>query len=257
MVIALSEEAHDTEALESEPVRVASSSRCRKAPRAPLSNPTIRPAYDFQGKSTTRLGRLLHTLAMYPVQRDDATAYAMKKAIALVARGDLKATLSILEYAHRRALSDVTISLATSLVRLALGDPLAAEPLERLTRRTRWCDLWMALIQVRMRFGDTERAVDRPAAMLSHIAAPRSEPDIELATIVSQQADVAGWCGLDNSGRLTIGIKQESLRDLVLVLDGAEIPCRSRGSQAEFISCVCQDTGKRPHAPRCSYADAR
>ena len=218
-MIAMSEE------LESEPVCMASSSRRRKTRRATLSNPTIRPAYDFQGKSTARLGRLLHTLAMNPGQRDDATAYAMKQAIALVARGDLEATLSILEYAHRRALTDVTISLATSLVRLALGDPLAAEPLERLTRHTSWCDLWMALIQVRMRFGDTEQALVDLQHMLSHIAVPRSEPDIELATIVSQRADVGGWCGLDNSGRLTIGIEQEALRDLVLVLDGAEIPC--------------------------------
>ena len=228
MVIALSQE---TEALESEPVRVASSSRCHKAPSAPLPNPTILRTYDFQGKSTVRLGRLLHALAMYPVHRDDTTAYAMKKAIALVAGGDLKATLCILEYAHRHALSDVTISLATSLVRLALGDRLAAEPLEGLTQRTSWCDLWMALIQVRMRFGDTERAAVDLRRMLSHIAVSRSEPDIELATIVSQRAGVGGWCGLDNSGCLTIGIEQESLRDLMLVLDGAEIPClKSRQS---------------------------
>ena len=83
----------------------------------------------------------------------------------------------------------------------------------------------MALIQVRMRFGDTEQALVDLQHMLNHIAVPRSEHDIELATIVSQRADVGGWCGLDNSGRLTIGIEQEALRDLVLVLDGAEIPC--------------------------------
>ena len=84
----------------------------------PLSNPTIRPAYDFQGKSTARLGRLLHTLPMNPVQRDDATAYAMKQAIALVARGDLEATLSILE-----------------------SPTVARSPMSRLASRRAWYDL--------------------------------------------------------------------------------------------------------------------
>ena len=166
--------------------------------------------YDFRSKSITRLGRLLHTLAMREVPRDNATAYAMTKVIALVASGNLNATLSMLEYAHRCAPSDGTISLAAGLVRLALGDPLAAEPLEMLTRRTEWCDLWMALILVRMRFGQTERAAIDLQTMLSQIAAPRSESDIELATMVSRQTDGAGWCGADNTGRVAIGTKEKS-----------------------------------------------
>ncbi len=181
--------------------------------------------YDFRSKSISRLGRLLHTLATRRVPRDDATAYAMTKVIALVASGNLDATLSMLEYAHRCAPSDGTISLATGLVRLALGDPLAAEPLETLTRRTDWCELWMALILVRMRFGQSEQAAIDLHATLSRIAVPRGEPDIELATMVSRQTDGEGWCGVDNRGRLTVGTKENALRDLVLLLDGTEISC--------------------------------
>lgn len=169
---------------------------------------------------------------MREVPRDNATAYAMTKVIALVASGNLNATLSMLEYAHRCAPSDDTISLATGLVRSALGDPLAAEPLEMLTRRTEWCDLWMALILVRMRFGQTERAAIDLQAMLSQIAAPRSESDIELATMVSRRTDGAGWCGADNTGRVAIGTQEKSVRDLVLLLDGITISfSESRPSQ--------------------------
>ena len=188
--------------------------------------------YDFRSKSITRLSRLLHTLAARQMPRDNGTAFAMTKIIALVASGKLDATLPMLEYAHRCAPSDGTISLANGLVRLALGDPLAAEPLEMLTRRSEWSDLWMALILVRMRFGQTEGAANDLQAMLSQIAAPRSESDIELATMVSRQTDGAGWCGADNTGRVAVGTKEKSPRDLVLLLDGTAISfSESRPSQ--------------------------
>ena len=85
--------------------------------------------------------------------------------------------------------SDGAISLAIALVRLALGDPLAAEPLEELSQRTEWRDLWMALIVVRLRFGEIERAAGDLQEMLGRIAVSRSESDIELASTVNRQTD--------------------------------------------------------------------
>ncbi len=149
----------------------------------------------------------------------------MKKATALVSCRDLNATLRMLEYAHRLSPTDGTISLAMAVVRLVLGDPRAVESLERLTRHSTWRDLWMALILVRLRSGNTERAAGDLQTMLSRIAAPCSLADIKLATTVSRRADVDGWCGLDNTGRVTIAIRQRALRDLELLLDGTNVPC--------------------------------
>ena len=93
--------------------------------------------FDDLSKSTTRLARLLRSLATQQAPRDDTTAYAMSKAMAYIGSGDLAAALPLLDYAHRRAVSDGAISLATALVRLALGDPHAAEPLEELNSANR------------------------------------------------------------------------------------------------------------------------
>ena len=131
--------------------------------------------YDGPGTSTTRLARLLRSLAMHRASRDDTTAYAMTKAMGHLGNGDLAAALSLLNYAHRRTPSDGAIGLAIALVRLALGDRRAAEPLEELSRRTDWRDLWMTLIVVRLRFGDVERAAGNLQEMLGRIAVSRSE----------------------------------------------------------------------------------
>ena len=145
----------------------------------------------FVGESTDRLGLLLHALATHPVLRDDATAYAMRKATAFVACRDLDRALRMLEYAHRLAPSDGTISLAMAVVRLILGDPLAAESLEKLTLHTTWRDLWMALILVHMRSGNHERAASDLQTVLSRIASPCNPADIGLATTVRYGRDPA------------------------------------------------------------------
>ena len=179
--------------------------------------------FDDLSKSTTRLARLLRSLATQQAPRDDTTAYAMSKAMAYIGSGDLAAALPLLDYAHRRAVSDGAISLATALVRLALGDPHAAEPLEELTRRTDWRDLWMTLIVVRLRFGDVERAARNLQEVLGRIAMPHSRTDIDLASTVSRLTNADGWCGLDSAGRVIAGTRRKSSRGLVLLIDGTQI----------------------------------
>ena len=210
--------------------------------------------YDGLGTSTTRLARLLRSLAMHRASRDDTTAYAMTKAMAHLATGDLDAALSMLEYAHRGAPSDGAIGLAIGLTRHELGDPRAADPLERMTRRSEWRDLWMALILVRLRFADTEQAAVGLQEMLSRIAVPGSEFDIELATMVSRLMDADGWCGLDNTGRLTVGADRIAARS-----DPAgrtEIPGGSCGRLKGHITFACRETGETPRASTC-LADGR
>lgn len=188
-----------------------------------IDQSAIRALCDSRGKAAGLFRRLLHTVAIHQAPRDDVTTYAVAKAATLFATGNLSAALSMLEYAQRGAPSDGAISLAIGLTRLELGDPHAAEPLERLTRRSEWRDLWMALILVRLRSADTEQAAIDLQKMLSRIAAPSSEFDIELVTMVSRLADAEGWCGLDNTGRLTVGTERKPLRDLTILLDGREI----------------------------------
>jgi hypothetical protein len=179
--------------------------------------------YDGPGKSTTRFARLLHSLAAHRAPRDETTAYAMAKAMGHLGNGELAAALSLLNYTHRRTPSDGAIGLAIALVRLALGDRLAASPLEELSRRTDWRDLWMTLIVVRLRFGDIDRAEANLQEMLGRIAVSRSESDIELASTVSRLTNADGWCGLDSAGRVIAGTRRKSLRGLVLRVDGTEI----------------------------------
>jgi GT2 family glycosyltransferase/glycosyltransferase involved in cell wall biosynthesis len=179
--------------------------------------------HDDPGKSTTRFARLLHSLAMHRASRDDTTAYAMAKAMGHLGNGELAAALSLLNYARRRTPSDGAIDLAMAVVQLALGDRLAAEPLEALSQRTDWRDLWMALIVVRLRFGEVERAAGHLQDMLGRLAVSRSEPDIELASTVSRLTDADGWCGLDSAGRLITSTGRKSLRGLVLRMDGTEV----------------------------------
>ena len=198
--------------------------QCQSRQVAILRIRTYAAGYDGLGTSTTRLARLLRSLAMHRASRDDTTAYAMTKAMGHLGSGDLAAALPLLNYAHRRTPSDGAIGLAMALVRLALGDRLAAEPLEEMSRRTDWHDLWMTLIVVRLRFGDIERAAGTLQEMLGRIAVSRSETDIELASTVNQLTDADGWCGLDSAGRLIASTRRKSLRGLVLRMDGTEIP---------------------------------
>src|SRR5262249_735091 len=125
---------------------------------------------DARGGADGLLRRLLRAVATHRTARDETTTYAVTKATTLLAAGNLRGTLSMLEYAHRGAPSDGAISLAIGLTRLKLGDPLAATPLESLTRRSEWRDLWMALILARLRFVDMERAAADLQEMLSRIA---------------------------------------------------------------------------------------
>ena len=129
----------------------------------------------------------------------------------------------MLEYAQRLAPSDGRISLAIGLLRLILGEPRAAEPLEMLTTRTDWRDVWMALVLVRVRFGHVERAaVDLHTALMRN-SAPRKRSDIELATAVTQQVGAGGWCALDNAGTVIVGATRTSSKNLRFTLDGTEI----------------------------------
>jgi GT2 family glycosyltransferase/glycosyltransferase involved in cell wall biosynthesis len=181
--------------------------------------------HEFHEKSANRLRQLLDTLSSHPAPIDRMASYAMAKAVALATSGDLVAARSLMEYARRIAPSDAIIGLATGLLRLALGDPLAAEPLEMLTLRTEWQAPWIALVMVRMRFGNTAGAAADLQALLSRMAVSRSESDIEVATTVTRLADGEGWCGLDNGGRVTFAIGRKSLRGLGFLLDGTEISC--------------------------------
>jgi GT2 family glycosyltransferase/glycosyltransferase involved in cell wall biosynthesis len=176
---------------------------------------------------------LLHTLATHQAPRDHATGYAMTKVRALLEEGRLDAALSLLEYAHRLSPADAAISLTIGLVRLALGEARAAEPLEMLTKQSDWTDIWMALVLVRLRFEGAQRAAVELQEMLSRIAVPPSESDIELATMVSQRAGACGWCGLNNAGQVVVGTNRKSQNSLTFLLDGNEIspsePRRLRG----------------------------
>jgi GT2 family glycosyltransferase len=167
-------------------------------------------------------------LGGYGRPRDQATTETFGRVGSLLRAGRIEAALAMLEYAQRLAPSDGGISLAIGLLRLSLGDPRAAEPLEMLAKRSDWREIRMALVRVRLRAGQIERAVVDLHAALTRGAAPRKPVEIKLANTVSQRVGAPGWCALDNAGHLIVGAFDNSAQGLVIQLDGVAIPASRR-----------------------------
>ncbi len=144
--------------------------------------------------------------------RPDEIAALVLEALAALERADLNAATATLEYALRKHPSDLGLLFALGEVRLLAGDPRASEPLELLAQLTDWREVWIRLAVVRSRFGSAHHA-----ALELHRALSRSAPlpgagFQAFADLIVQQSGAAGWCGLDNSGRLVIGATASSTR---------------------------------------------
>jgi GT2 family glycosyltransferase len=168
-------------------------------------------------------GMLDHVLGGGGVPRDAATADAFDRVGALLRGGRTRDALFMLEYARRLAPQDHGITLAIGLVRLKLGDPRAAEPLEALAQGTDWRDLWMALVRVRLRFGAVEQAAADLHATLTRNSPPCGPADRTLADRVSAESGAPGWCGLNNAGCVTVRSTRSLTVGLALLADGAPI----------------------------------
>jgi GT2 family glycosyltransferase/glycosyltransferase involved in cell wall biosynthesis len=167
-------------------------------------------------------GLLDHVLGGGGAPRDAATANAFERVGTLLRDGRTRDALSMLEYAQRLAPQDGGITLAIGLVRLKLGDRRAAAPLEALTQRTDWRDLWLALARVRLRFGEVDRAAVDLHAALARNSPPTIAPDRALADRIAAEAGAPGWCGLDNAGRLTVRSARGLAVGLAVLVDGVQ-----------------------------------
>lgn len=147
---------------------------------------------------------------------------AIDHALEILRTGDVKKSLSRLEYAQRLFPSDTAVSFAIGLLRMEIGDPRAVEPLELVANRTQWRDAILHLAIARMRAGQ----IDGAAAELHRtlrMNAPSKEPgSIRLANQIAEETKSFGWCGLCNAGKLVVGGNAQKLpdEDLSIRIDG-------------------------------------
>jgi GT2 family glycosyltransferase/glycosyltransferase involved in cell wall biosynthesis len=158
--------------------------------------------------------------------RPEGAADSVRRAAAFLGAGRPADALAMLEYGQRLAPSDGGISLAIGLLRLALGDKRASEPLEMLAARTEWRGVRLALARVRLRFGQVEQAAMDLHAALSRSGGPGRRADIRLADTISARLGAQGWCALDNDGRLTVGAASGLPKALAIRLDGNAVSAR-------------------------------
>lgn len=164
--------------------------------------------------------------------REKAARFATDQALHHLLNAELTCGLASLEYAQRLAPSDGGITFAIGLLRLALGEKRATEPLELLAERSTCRDVLVYLALARRRFGDPDRAAAELHQMLRASAPKRSAYFTTLADEIAVETGSLGWCGLNNAGRISIGgaAAALSIRDLTILLDGA--PARFRKPRA-------------------------
>lgn len=172
----------------------------------------------------SNVGRILN--AWHGVDGTEAK-FAVVEAQSKLSIHDMCGALKLLDYAQRLAPSATAITFAIGLLRTALGDPRATEPLELVATRTEWRDAIMQLAFARAAFGN----VDSAAAELHRtlrMNAPGRDPNFRtFATTLADETGAAGWCGLDSAGRLTLGGNGAATgKDLIVELDGEPIQLR-------------------------------
>lgn len=168
-------------------------------------------------------------LAARHQNQDEAVEFAIGQALEMLRAGDVRKSLSRLEYAQRLSPSDIAISFAIGLLRMEIDDPRAVEPLELVANRTQWRDAIVHLTIARKRAGQ----IDGAAAELHRtlrINAPSKDPEfIRLADQLAEETKSFGWCGLRNTGKLIVGGNALKFpdEDLLIRIDGQKAGLRS------------------------------
>jgi GT2 family glycosyltransferase len=148
------------------------------------------------------------------------TRAVLARATTLARQNNHVAALAALEYAQRLAPSSTAITFAIGQLRLILGDPRASEALELVASRTDWRAAWTNLILARMAEHNAAQAAADLHETLSRNAPADERRFRDLAETVARATGARGWCGLDNSGRLTIGGDVVAIDDIDVRLDG-------------------------------------
>lgn len=165
-----------------------------------------------------------------PLPRD-----AVARALRALDQGDSDAALAMFEYALRLAPSDLAIAVSVGDLRLALGDPSAAEAFELVAARTDWREAWLRLAMVRTRFTGAASGAPDLRLALSRFA-PSPHPAFHgLAGEIAEASGAPGWCGLDSSGCVTLGgaVRQLAERDFTIAVDGNAIRLQRLTHQKE------------------------
>jgi GT2 family glycosyltransferase/glycosyltransferase involved in cell wall biosynthesis len=188
----------------------------------------------FDDDATNRIvGTALRALAGTADGRDSKAADAVAEALRLLAEEAVERGLSVLDYAQRLSPSDHGITFAIGLVRLLLGERRATEPLELLARRSGRRDVLTYLIMARLRFGDPTLAAAELHRTLALNAPDRRRVFLDLADDVAKATGSLGWCGLNNSGHITIRGAAAAFpaRELSVKVDGVRVPLDRPGKQ--------------------------
>ncbi len=132
--------------------------------------------------------------------------------------GDADEALRWLHRARRLLPKDATVAFALASALMQAGSLAeAAELFQRVGDQHSLSEAWAGLAACRRMLGDTDRAVLATAAALQ---ASVPTPTLRaLASAVTADAGVSGWCGLDGDGRVHVGAS----RNVRLWLDGIAV----------------------------------
>jgi GT2 family glycosyltransferase len=137
--------------------------------------------------------------------RSEACLFAVERALRLIEKGQFDPTVETLEYALRLAPMDTAIIFVLGHLKLAIQRSDAIGLLERVAHDTGHRDAIISVAKAYHTFGDFGRAVGELQKALCSNAPPQDLAFQMLANNITEQAGAEGWCGLSNSGRLTIG----------------------------------------------------
>ncbi|MGC9270364.1 glycosyltransferase [Acidiphilium sp.] len=180
----------------------------------------------FEMTTSPELTQIIEIIETGGLPDDEQARHAIAQGTRLIGDGDLTKVVPWFEYAQRRAPSCTGLSFAIGLLRLAIGDPRATEPLELVVARTGWRDAIMQLAHARYQFGNADAAAAELHHTLTINAPGRDSAFSRFATTLADETGALGWCGLNNAGQIVLGGRVATIppADLDILLDN--IPAR-------------------------------
>jgi GT2 family glycosyltransferase/glycosyltransferase involved in cell wall biosynthesis len=154
----------------------------------------------------------------------DLALDAWERGQSTLAAGDLVAARHWAERAARLGPSDTQVRFLLGIVQLRQQDPAAFETFGRLAAASDTLPAHRGLVAAAARIGDRAALARATGTLLAHFALPPDPEFPGLAARAAAGAGLAGWCGADAAGHLTVSA-EEPVR---FAFDGRAITARRR-----------------------------
>jgi GT2 family glycosyltransferase/glycosyltransferase involved in cell wall biosynthesis len=171
---------------------------------------------------------------------EKAAILATDRAADALRRNDLAAAVRDLQYVQRLAPSSTHVTLAIGELRLLADEPRASEAFELIARRADWRGAWVRLAVARLQAGFPALAAAELHQALSRSAPMPGAEFRRLADEITRVVVASGWCGLNNNGRVTLGLGVGAIapEQIDIRLDGVPADVRHVTPPAGGLPCV-------------------